>query len=54
MKYQKIKNLVENTPNQSSKFRMKIWLELNDDYCGRYATNSQITLKIAMLNVSFL
>ena len=53
MEYQKIKNLFQNTPNQSSKFRMKIWLELNDDYCRRYDTNSEITFKISMLNISF-
>ena len=27
MEYQKIINLLENTPNQSSKFRTKNWVE---------------------------
>ena len=31
MEYQKIKNLLEKTPNQQSKFRTKNWVEINDD-----------------------
>ena len=31
MEYQKIKNLLDNTPNQPSKFRTKNWVEINDD-----------------------
>ena len=31
MKYQKIINLLDNTPNQPSKFRTKNWFEINDD-----------------------
>ena len=32
MEYQKIINLLENTPNQPSKFRKKTnWVEINDD-----------------------
>ena len=30
MKYQKIKNLLENTLNQPSKFRIKNWVEVNE------------------------
>ena len=30
MEYQKIINLLENTPNQPSKFRTKNWVEVND------------------------
>ena len=30
MEYQKIINLLDNTPNQSSKFRTKNWVETND------------------------
>ena len=45
MEYQKIINLLENTPNQSTKFRIKIWIEINDESCGMYNTNSQIRFK---------
>ena len=31
MEYQKIINLLDNTPNQPSKFRTKNWVEVNDD-----------------------
>ena len=30
MEYQKIINLLENTPNQPTKFRTKNWVEIND------------------------
>ena len=32
MKYQKIKNLLENTLNQPSKFRIKNWVEVNETW----------------------
>ena len=31
MEYQQITNLLDNTPNQPSKFRTKNWVEINDD-----------------------
>ena len=31
MEYQKIMNLLNNTPNQPSKFRTKNWIKINDD-----------------------
>ena len=31
MEYQKKNKLVDNTPNQPSKFRIKNWVERNDD-----------------------
>ena len=33
MEYKKIINLLENTPNQSSKFKTKNWIEINDGSC---------------------
>ena len=30
MKYQKIINLLDNTPDQLSRFRIKHWIEIND------------------------
>ena len=34
MEYQKIINLLDNTPNQPTKFRSKNWVEINDDSGG--------------------
>ena len=48
MKYQKIINLLNNTPNQSSKFKTINWVEINDNPRGAYNTNSQIKFKTAM------
>ena len=52
MKYQKIINLLDNTPNQPNKFRTKNWVEINDDSRGAYNTNSQIKFKTLMLRSS--
>ena len=39
MEYQKIINLLDNTPNQPFKFRTKNWVEINNDAQGTYNTN---------------
>ena len=39
MEYQKIINFLDNTPNQSSKFRRKNWVKISDDSRGTYNTN---------------
>ena len=52
MGYQKIINLLDNTPNQQTKFRTKNWVEINDDSRGVYNTNSQIRFKTSMLRSS--
>ena len=31
MEYQKIENLIDDTSNQSSKFKTKNWVEINDE-----------------------
>ena len=31
MEYKRKKKLLDNTPNKRSKFRTKIWVEINDD-----------------------
>ena len=41
--------MLENTPNQPTKFRTINWVEINDDSRGTYNTNSQIKFKILML-----
>ena len=52
MQYQKIANLIDDTPNQTSKFRTRNWLELNDESRGAFNVNSQITFKTTMLKSS--
>ena len=52
MEYQKIINLVDNTPNQQTKFRTKNWAEINGDVRGTYNTNTQINFKTSMLKSS--
>ena len=52
MKFRKIRNLLDNTPNEPSKFRMKNSVEINDDSRGMYSTNSQIKFKSSMLKSS--
>ena len=52
MKYQKIIYLLDNKPNQPSKFRTKNWIEINDDARGTYNTNTQIKFKTSMLKSS--
>ena len=39
MEYQKIINLLENAPNQPSKFRKRSWVEVNDELRGTYNIN---------------
>ena len=49
MEYQKIINLLDNTPNQPSKFRTKNWVEINEDFRRTYNTTIQIKFKISVL-----
>ena len=44
MGYQKIINLLENTPNQPTKFRTKHWVETNNDSRGMPLINCEINL----------
>ena len=52
MEYQKITNLLENTPNQRTKFRTRNWVEINDDVHRMKNTNSQIKFKTSLLKWS--
>ena len=52
MEYQEVINLLDNTPNQPSKFRTKSWVEINDDACGTYNSSSEIECKTSMLKSS--
>ena len=47
--YQKIINSLETTLNQWTKFRIKNWVEINDDSRGTYNSNGQIRFEISML-----
>ena len=49
MEYQKIANLIDDTSNQSSKFRTRNFVEINDESRGAYNVNSQIKFKTTML-----
>ena len=51
MEYQKIINLLGNTPNQPSNSRTKSCIETNDSN-GTYSTNRQIKFKNSMLKSS--
>ena len=53
MKYQKIINLLYGTTNQPSKFRIRIWLEINDESRGKYDSSS-ITFKNLIRKVRFM
>ena len=39
MEYQKIANLLDNALNQSSKFRTRNWVEINDESRGTYSVD---------------
>ena len=51
MEYQKIINVLDTTPNQPSKFKIKK-LCRNHDSRGTYNTNKQIKFKTSMLKPS--
>ena len=52
MEYQKIANLIDDTSNKPSKFRIKNWIEINYESRGTYNVNSQIKFKTKMLKSS--
>ena len=50
MEYQKITNLLDDSPNKNSKFRTKNWVEINDESRGTYNDDDdkQIKFKTTM------
>ena len=52
MEYQKIANLINDISNQPSKFRTKIWVEINDESRGTYNVNSKLKFKTTILKSS--
>ena len=43
-------NLLDKAPNQPTKFRIKNWVEIDDDASGTYNTNIQIKVKTSMFD----
>ena len=54
MEHQKMINLLDNTPNQASKFISKNWVEVSYELGGTYNANSQIKFKSSMLRSSLI
>ena len=52
MECQKITNLLDNTPNEPTKFRTKNLIEINNDTRTTHNTNSQIKFKTSVLKSS--
>ena len=50
--YQKIIKLLDNTPNQPSKFKIKNLVETNDESRGTYDIGNQIRFKVSILRPS--
>ena len=44
--------MLDNTPDQPSKFRTKKWVEINDESKESYSTGSNIKFKTTMLRSS--
>ena len=52
MEYQKVINLLDNTPNQTYKFKAKNWVEINEESQGMYNEDNQIRFKTTILRSS--
>ena len=52
MEHQKIADLLDNASNQPSKFRIKNWIEINDESRAIYCVNRQINFKTSMIRSS--
>ena len=50
MEYQIMINLLDDTTNQSPKFRTRNWVEINDESRGTYDYNSDMKFKSLMLS----
>ena len=49
MEYQKITNLLDDATNESSKFRIRNLVEINDESRGTYNVSNQIKFKTLMI-----
>ena len=52
MEYQKIINMLGNTPNQPSKLKTKSWVQINDESRGTCNKDNQIGFKTSKLRSS--
>ena len=52
MEYQKIANLLNDESNKRSRFRIRNWVEVNDERRGTYSPNKQIKFRTSMLRSS--
>ena len=52
MEYPKITNLLDDSPNETSKFRTRNWVEIDDESRGKYDDEKQIRFKTIMLKFS--
>ena len=52
MEYPKITNLLDDSPNKTSKFRTRNWVEIDDESRGKYDDEKQIRFKTIMLKFS--
>ena len=52
MEYQKIANLFNDESSKPSKFRIRNWVEINDEARGTYSPKKQIKFKTSMLRSS--
>ena len=53
MEYQKISNFLDNASNQTSKFRTRNWVEINDQ-SRETCTDNSIKFKTTMLRSKFM
>ena len=53
MKYQKMVNLSDNTPNQPAKFKTKYFVQINSESRGTYGKDNQIRFKTSMLRLLY-
>ena len=52
MEYQKIANLLNDESSKRSRFRIRNWVEVNDERRGTYSPNKQIKFRTSMLRSS--
>ena len=48
----KVINLLDNTPNQSSKCKQKNWVEINNESWVTYDANNDIKFKTSMMRLN--
>ena len=52
MEYQKTINFLDNTQNESPKFRTRNWVEINDELRGTRNVIKQIKFKTSMMRLN--